>query len=639
MTTMQAQDTTGNSPNDACVQKYWLDVAYSQTDQLLPLGSAETSHSLRDKRALLEKHLIALRKVEDLLRHRLNCLLPIYRLPDEILAQVLALACAATRVVPALPTRLMRVSKKWCSVIRTFPEVWAHPPLYHSENAVIESLSRSKAALINLNWKYTSARVPTSLRAGHHALWMSKCEGIVLDATTASLQAILPNLGHADAPHLETVSIMVNRSHRDLNDPELTVLNWPTNVFGRHAPRLRALALLKFGCFNWSESVLSSSLTTLAINFVHPGWVSLATIARDHPEKAHDCSFDGLLDALERMQNLQSLTLRDCITTSIVLGSPTRQRTIKTPSLRRISVHDSPDACSALYRALSLDDKMRAVFAFKYTGPQSLESIKQFMCSISIEGRFTILQSSVWRLRSREQQDHVTFDLKPSVGSRLRLQATMNANEQTPAELVNSSRWYRELWIAMATSLRLQSITHLKVTIDSDVGPFTKTMWQESFSHAKDISVLDMRPDQAPALAHAISPDPDDTLPTVSRLLFPRLALVNAHGATLRDIFLLKYALKKRAPDFRVLGSFIIRPGISPKKKPLRVVCVKPDGERSVFRWSYDQRYYLPGYEWTGFKTVPALEGMLARQRARKQGIPSLLSIREHERTLDRFRE
>ncbi|KZV70835.1 hypothetical protein PENSPDRAFT_685119 [Peniophora sp. CONT] len=133
------------------VRNSWMSYACSQTDNLFPHGIGDTHQTLLDKRAVVYEHLDALRATENLLRQRLNHLLPIYRLPDEILARVLVYSCAAKRTVPTFPDKLMMVSRKWYSVVCSFPEIWTYPPWTHSEKCVSAFLSRAKAVPIHLD--------------------------------------------------------------------------------------------------------------------------------------------------------------------------------------------------------------------------------------------------------------------------------------------------------------------------------------------------------------------------------------------------------------------------------------------------------------------------------------------------------
>ena len=138
--------------------------------------------------------------------------------------------------------------------------------------------------------------------------------------------------------------------------------------------------------------------------------------------------------------------------------------------------------------------------------------------------------------------------------------------------------------------MQLQTLDRLKIKVDPIIKPFTKALWRESFSHAKHVTALQVPSKLIPSLAAAISPEKTHPRLRVSQLVFPRLAVVLIRGPAERDLFHLRRARQKRAPNDRTLGAFNILADACPgRERPRpRVVCVKSDGERAIVELPFE---------------------------------------------------
>ncbi|KZV70834.1 hypothetical protein PENSPDRAFT_430441 [Peniophora sp. CONT] len=228
------------------------------------------------------------------------------------------------------------------------------------------------------------------------------------------------------------------------------------------------------------------------------------------------------------MQNLEGLTLINCVSTSLFFGNPSDHRSVKLHRLRRLSVNDSPEACAAFNRAISVDDERTAIsFGRRYTDQRGLESIAEFMREIPISQRFTALEASARHVDSSKQRN-VNFHLHHDFGgASLTLRAIMFRPERGSSALFDSPNWYHDLWTTIAMSLQLQHIQSLVILVDSVAGALTKSTWLKSFSHAKLVTVLDVQSRHILALSQALYPQKTPTRTKISQCLFPRLGLLS----------------------------------------------------------------------------------------------------------------
>ncbi|KZV69767.1 hypothetical protein PENSPDRAFT_753063 [Peniophora sp. CONT] len=587
-------------PTSEPIQDSWMSFACSQTDHLLQQTGYNPSEGLIKSRTTLTKHLDALRATENLLRQRLNFLLPIYRLPDEVLTRIFVHACAVTHTNPPLPTKLMTVSHRWCTVVRSFPEVWAYPPLCYSPKVIDATLSRVKAAPVHLNWEMLGTWVSPHLRNADYGPLFSRCQSLTLLSTTTKLEVVLASLRERAAPLLETMSIIVDRASRDRDDPEMTATQWPKSLFGGSTPPIRELHLKELAYFDWSSTLLSSGLTHLDISFVHYSWLR----AHPHGSLRADCSFEGLLDALEHMPNLIELELTHCVSTSWLFGALHSQRQVILPNLQLLIVYDSLEACARFSQVIPSGNHTTIVYHFPYRMHQDLGDIGEFIRAVSMEGRFTSLEALVEHVDSGEERT-LLFDFYNDINEHhLCIRASAFKLQHTGVEsstLFESPYWYRDLWTAMATSLPVQHVLHLYITIHPDAGAITKSMWLKSFAHASGVTRLHVESGQVPSLSHALCHHrPSER--KASKRLFPRLAVLSPLGMTGRDMFMLKRALDLRTSGRSLLGFFYIQPENCQVRIPRwypHLVRVEQDVKRVLWRVSHPVKVsFTTAYFW-----------------------------------------
>ncbi|VDB95882.1 unnamed protein product [Peniophora sp. CBMAI 1063] len=612
------------------VRDAWIGFLCSQTDHLLP-QFAVCPLDLAKARGVLEEHLAAVRVAENLLYQRFNTMLPVHRLPDELLAHIMVYTCAADESSCYLPVKLMTVCQRWYTVVTSFPEVWGSPPPRFTERGIQSILSRSKSTPLHISWNMPGLSVTDTLNRAPFGLLMPRCQSLALAATPTILQVILPSFGREEAPCLRELSVTANEESDD-EDAEMTASRWPANLFKGSTPRLRELTLNDFACFDWSHALLRAPLTSLVVDFVDSDYLCAKDLDLDSPHRA-GCSLQSLVDAIECLPSLEKLDLRHCLSTSLLFGASAARPRVKLQNLRNLAVEDNPRSCNLFNECISLNFTQTSVaYKFGLSDDHNSEDMATFLRSIPLES-FSYLDVVVHQFSSKDVRSILFYfnnNDSEKLGYHLSLQADIHA---APDE---TSEYYRKLLVTMAASLRLQHIFSLRVAIGQRAGKITVPMWLNAFAHASRVSQLHVGSSEVPSLSHALCYRQSST-PKASPRLFQRLAAVYPAGTTRRDMFFLERAVEIRAPG-RSLGYFYVVPNIHQVSiatwRP-RVYCVDQDGKRTVWRPPNPlKRHILPGRHSHEFNVSTAIEAMRIKKRAKRKGKQPHISATEHEEAL-----
>ncbi|VDB91489.1 unnamed protein product [Peniophora sp. CBMAI 1063] len=611
------------------IQDSWMSFLYSQIDNRLVRDVPNSSLDISDKRMILSKHLASVRTAENLLCQHLNFLLPVYRLPDEILAHIMKYACSEDASLPYLPTRLMSVSRRWCAVVRSFAEIWAYPPIPDSQACIEAALSRDRSVPLHLRWHISDPSMSRSLEDNAFDLYTPTCGSITLSATSANLQAILFSLGSVEAPVLEYVSVEVDLDDRE--DPNN--LRWPPNLFQGATPRLRDLNIYDFACVNWSDALFSSTLRKLDVRLLGSDHIHADDLTDDA-----GLSFQGLIDALDRLPWLEELVLSRCVSTSLLYGPRTSERTADLQHLDLLAIMDDPESCSLLVEALVIGTHTLVA----YTIFDANEHLMGGKLGPFLRSRVTECFHNLDIFVSHEDEDDDSRRIDFFFHNGELTVAHMIVGAVVNIEPGLTPDWYRDLWTTMSASLDMRHVWSIRISLDSDAAMITKPMWLKAFAHASQVvRVICVESRQVPSLSHALCHHQKSSERKVLEQLFPRLAAVCTFGTMPRDVFLLKRALniRRSVPGGRALGYFLIdcEPALRRiTQARAQIVCVYPDGKRVPwFAPPRAKRTTIPGQRFEGFDVRRAVKAMRSKQRAKKLGKPPRLSATEHRSTLE----
>ncbi|KAG9029750.1 hypothetical protein FRB95_004952 [Tulasnella sp. JGI-2019a] len=195
-------------------------------------------------------------------RHH-NTLLPISRLPNDLLVEIFTLAsamedrltrqCCGDRTNIRMLATLAFVCHEWREIVHTTPSLWTYISADHPETASLECLARSDQAPLRISVEYPLFQFPArhkfKTRIIHEVhRWKSA------DISDMDIE-LLRELEQRPAPLLEMLDIRGNMG-------SAAVMR---NLFCGSASRLRHLSLTHFR-IPWDSSLLSH-LRTLSIGY------------------------------------------------------------------------------------------------------------------------------------------------------------------------------------------------------------------------------------------------------------------------------------------------------------------------------------------------------------------------------------
>ncbi|KAG9026186.1 hypothetical protein FRB95_009328 [Tulasnella sp. JGI-2019a] len=221
-----------------------------------------------------------------------NSLLPIYRLPTEVIIKIFKYYVE----IGGFPHSLELVSSVWAVIVRNSPILWRHINSNQPRSAYLNSLARSKDALLVV--KYTGSQwrflyeVSEDLKlfmetaCGQVHRWQSAT--LLMDTKPELSGALFDHLAQNPAPLLEKLDIDGTLAHFPSGSGHMN------HLFGGVAPSLRHLTLKRI-LISWDSGFLSHLLTLTVMNhmLIRPTASQMARIMHDCPlivELGIECS-------------------------------------------------------------------------------------------------------------------------------------------------------------------------------------------------------------------------------------------------------------------------------------------------------------------------------------------------------------
>ncbi|PIL25204.1 hypothetical protein GSI_13093 [Ganoderma sinense ZZ0214-1] len=305
---------------------------------------------------------IARKKIEDqienhsnaiiMLKHHLNAMTTISRLPGELLSEIFV--CFAQdyfrsytdlkahtpyyshhRVLPEW-VRVAHVCHAWREMALSTPRLWSFIPV--TQRSIAEQLLvRSKkaplsVAVTHLGYNADRKRILEAIFSEE----MCRVRELFISGPSSHVYELCAKLTEP-AEKLHTLALSDSGDNYTRSDSDLI----PQNLCNGHFPRLRSLEIRRL-VMRWDNPLLSSALTNLVV---------IQNMYRDSMG-----TFDQFISTLESMSGLQSVEFTNAIPPispdSANLLPPSRA--IAFPHLRDIRLHGSATDCTNFLCRLSL---------------------------------------------------------------------------------------------------------------------------------------------------------------------------------------------------------------------------------------------------------------------------------------------
>ncbi|KAI0047465.1 hypothetical protein FA95DRAFT_1606060, partial [Auriscalpium vulgare] len=292
---------------------FWQSAVRSQLTLVDGVHSSSPPQDMTNAYNIVCENLHEMQLAMRTLRERQNSLIPIARLPHDILAQIF-IACRDQDCNSAVRKRtpeserkaglgwiqVSHVCRDWRAIALERHDLWTHIPFYLGTEWIEEAFSRSHLAplVIFPRFNRSERKFLREFTDQHAALIIehfARIKTLVFVVTTSrelEWHAIFnsPSLS-SSAPLLESLEIISVSNHRGRS----TIISISDEFLGRHAPVLRSLLVTIISAFPWASPVLHN-LVHLKLEFV----ASISALP----------SFNELLDALHSMRSsLQTLHL------------------------------------------------------------------------------------------------------------------------------------------------------------------------------------------------------------------------------------------------------------------------------------------------------------------------------------------
>ncbi|KAG9035926.1 hypothetical protein FS837_001794 [Tulasnella sp. UAMH 9824] len=197
-----------------------------------------------------------------LLHQRRNALLPIARLPPEVIIQILhEVVHDDWSDVPMVLRALILVSREWRALVEETPSLWCHIILsrsYAGPSYLVTALKRSQNLLLTINYHYQfTTNITPEFFLGEICKHMQRWRSVKL-----SLDG-----------HLEDFSLLNGALPEHLERFEIDIhinLGLPLSLFGNRRPPIFRYIRLGGCTVNW-DSVLFKNLKSLDIGSSYPG--------------------------------------------------------------------------------------------------------------------------------------------------------------------------------------------------------------------------------------------------------------------------------------------------------------------------------------------------------------------------------
>ncbi|KAI3621800.1 hypothetical protein WG66_015977 [Moniliophthora roreri] len=311
------------------------------------------------------------------LKEKLNTLIPISRLPNELLARILAFCVSTLSSYRSQCLGVTHVCRHWRSVALNSPSVWTAPK-FDKPTLARHMLERARSAPLSISYnqpQYDFRSQATNLLV-ETLEQMTRIADIQLAVNHQTFQRMLPNFRRR-APLLQSFEM---NSTNTQGDHDVRVL--PDGFLGGHAPLLTSLKFSKLDVrIPWASSALNN-LTSLIV------YVPKRRGERGRP------SLEQILIALGRMTNLEVLELEEW-PTSVDSFPPS---IVHLPRLRQFTLRFPLSACIILLNHLILPNSTQTRITCAAEGAQDCEPFfpclsRIFSAEASIDGAETMIRT------------------------------------------------------------------------------------------------------------------------------------------------------------------------------------------------------------------------------------------------------
>ncbi|KAG8844659.1 hypothetical protein FRB96_002977 [Tulasnella sp. 330] len=256
------------------------------------------------------------------LRYQRNALVPIHRLPVELIRIFENLIEWNNYILHRATHTLAQVCKSWAEILTRWPTIWSAIDFNRGIASVTQSLRLSANHPLAIKF-ITPGK--GQLKAGFASAFSLACQHIYRWETVtlyilSDAFAVLENSKAPILRYLRLQSIEISRGEEDgFSVPVL-------DLFQGHAPRLTKVALLGVALKDWNSSLLRN-LQSLTLSHLGSSAPSLHQI----------------LNSIRSSIKLESLDIAGIHT----YGDPQKMDPIHLPDLRKIAIRESSPVCAA----------------------------------------------------------------------------------------------------------------------------------------------------------------------------------------------------------------------------------------------------------------------------------------------------
>ncbi|TFY65839.1 hypothetical protein EVG20_g5253 [Dentipellis fragilis] len=335
----------------------WSSLASSRLVSVDKVSSSSDPQSISHARKVLEHEISDALGVITSVKTLRNSLLPIHRLPPDILFKIFHVIATQDSTYREVKTasgkkesrycapldvyKLTHVCRHWKDVALQFPLLWTNIPL-HKAKWASEFLRRSQGAPLSLSLETSSTDLSPAVLAT-----LSETQRLQHLSLKGPVNVALQRLS-TPAPVLESFTVHFTPIYHYGYDNTEPIIE--PDIFAQDAPKLRRIVARGVG-FPWNSPILNN-LTHLEVH--NDSAKSSSPSDRRKPRQRP--SVVGFFDALRRMPNLTTLILHNSIPTfpagTAVL--PGAEATVRLPSVTYLSLGGPLLDCALIAQQLSV---------------------------------------------------------------------------------------------------------------------------------------------------------------------------------------------------------------------------------------------------------------------------------------------
>ncbi|KAI0047450.1 hypothetical protein FA95DRAFT_1679051 [Auriscalpium vulgare] len=342
---------------DGTREAYWREALRPHLSRIDNSSSQSSSDALESALRREESEILAALQT---VRARINALLPITRLPPEIICLIILYHSQIDpffvedeeddiRSASIGWIRSTHVCRRWRQIALAHSVLWSCIPLSLSPTCISTFLDRCKSAPLRLELHALRSKRAEGKRAEDFVMKnIHRAQSVqIIDWGMSLFTSVLPRM-HDPAPFLEDFEFQDHSSKA-----QLQVLS--ADFLGGFTPRLRRLHFRSPSQFPWSSPLLVNLVSlTLRVPNMH---------IQDALPPPLLCE---VLNALERMPALESLTLLHGLPRTDV--SLSEDRIIHLPHLASLDLTVSSPGCTNLIRHLKIPANASVTMQLTYVG-------------------------------------------------------------------------------------------------------------------------------------------------------------------------------------------------------------------------------------------------------------------------------